>query len=99
MRNHMGQIVRIGGSQIPDSPKPDIMGNGKRALVLGGGGIAGASFHTGALLALNDVLTDFHATDFDMYVGTSAGAFLCACLANGITPEQIARSQIGRGPS
>lgn len=94
----MGQIVRIGGGQIPDSPKQVVKGNGKRALVLGGGGIAGASFHTGTLLALNDVLSDFHATDFDMYVGTSAGAFLCACLANGITPEQLAKSQIGQEP-
>jgi predicted acylesterase/phospholipase RssA len=94
----MGQIVRIGGGQVPDFPKQSILGNGKRALVLGGGGIAGASFHIGTLLALNDVLADFHTTDFDIYVGTSAGAFLCACLANGITPEELAKSQIGKEP-
>jgi predicted acylesterase/phospholipase RssA len=55
-------------------------------LVLGGGGIAGASFEIGALLALNDALVGFKATDFDIYVGTSAGAFISACLVNGVTP-------------
>lgn len=94
----MGQIVRIGGGQIPDSPKIRSKRRNKRALVLGGGGIAGASFHTGALLALNDAMSEFRVTDFDMFVGTSAGAFMCACLANGITPEDLARSQIGDEP-
>lgn len=94
----MGQIVRIGGGQLPDSPKPRSRRHNKRALVLGGGGIAGASFHTGALLALNDAMSGFRVTDFDMFIGTSAGAFMGACLANGITPEELARSQVGDEP-
>ncbi|MCA1839567.1 MAG: patatin-like phospholipase family protein [Actinomycetota bacterium] len=94
----MGLIVHIGGGHVPDAPRRKLKEAGKRALVLGGGGIAGASFEVGALLALNDVLSGFKANDFDVFVGTSAGAFLCACLVNGITPEDFARSQISRPP-
>jgi len=95
----MGRILHIGGGEIKDAvPKTRTTSSGKRALVLGGGGIAGGSFEIGALLALNDVLSGFKATDFDVYVGTSAGAFLSACLVNGITPEDLARSQVGHAP-
>lgn len=95
----MGHIVHIGGGDIPDAPsKRRVRPHGKRALVLGGGGIAGGAFETGALLALNDVLSGFKANDFDIFVGTSAGAFLSACLVNGITPEDFARSQLGAAP-
>lgn len=94
----MGQIVHTGDGDIGEpnrKAKPD----GKRALILGGGGIAGASFEIGALLALDYALQDASVTDFDIYVGTSAGSFIGACLVNGITPEDFARSQIGRGPA
>lgn len=98
----MGQIMHLGdgGADLARSPTPKVKSNirTKRALVLGGGGIAGASFEIGALLALNDVFEGFTASDFDIYVGTSAGAFLCSCLANGVTPEDFARSQIGIPP-
>ena len=98
----MGQIMHLGDGRanVARTRVLKVKSNAhpKRALVLGGGGIAGASFEIGALLALNDVFKDFTASDFDIYVGTSAGAFLCACLANGITPEDFARSQIGVPP-
>jgi NTE family protein len=102
----MGQIVQCGGgtpnhlkSNGDRDTKKRSAPTGRRALVLGGGGIAGAAFEVGALLALNDALVDFKVTDFDLYVGTSAGAFLSACLVNGITPEAFARSQLGDGPA
>lgn len=95
----MGHIVQCGGGSPNDLPRRKVVTNGKRALVLGGGGIAGAAFEMGALLALDDALVGFKATDFDIFVGTSAGAFITACLANGITPEAFARSQLGSGPS
>lgn len=93
----MGNIIQIGGQEPAESLRKT-EAEKKRALVLGGGGIAGAAFEVGALLALNDVLSGFRANDFDIFVGTSAGAFLSACLANGITPEDFARSQISKPP-
>lgn len=95
----MGQIVHCGGGSPGEVPRRTAKPNGKRALVLGGGGIAGAAFEIGALLALNDAMGEFTANDFDIFVGTSAGSFLCAFLANGITTEEFARAQLGFPPS
>lgn len=94
----MGRIVHLGDGDIGEAPTPG-KPEGKRALVLGGGGVLGAAYEIGALLALDDALVDRKVTDFDIYVGTSAGAFISACLVNGIGPEDFARSQIGRGPA
>jgi NTE family protein len=46
-------------------------------LVLGGGGITGASFHFGALFAL-EMATGWNPTDADVIVGTSSGAVVAA---------------------
>src|SRR5829696_4168115 len=63
----------------------------RTALVLGGGGFTGAVYEIGALRAL-DLLSVNHSTnDFDVYVGTSAGSFVAAMGANGITPEEMMR--------
>jgi NTE family protein len=51
-------------------------------LVLGGGGITGASFHFGALLAL-DMATGWHPDEADVIVGTSCGAFTAAMVRGG----------------
>ncbi|MHB8572567.1 MAG: patatin-like phospholipase family protein [Candidatus Dormibacteria bacterium] len=58
----------------------------KTALVLCGGGVTGAVYEMGALRALDDILVDRTVNDFDIYVGTSAGAVVCSLLANGIDP-------------
>lgn len=60
---------------------------GKTALVLAGGGIAGAVYEIGALRAIDDLLLDRTVNDFDIYVGTSAGAIVSTFLANGLSPE------------
>jgi predicted acylesterase/phospholipase RssA len=60
-----------------------------RALVLAGGGTAGGLYEIGALLALEAVWDGFSATDFDLYVGTSAGAFVAALLASRISPARV----------
>ena len=60
---------------------------GKTALVLAGGGIAGAVYEIGALRAIDDLLVDRTVNDFDIYVGTSAGALVSTFLVNGISPE------------
>jgi NTE family protein len=65
--------------------------NDKVALVLAGGGLAGAVYEIGALRAIDDLLVDRTVNDLDMYVGTSAGAFVGAAMANGLSPEDLLR--------
>src|SRR6478672_1842558 len=65
-------------------PRPD-----KTALVLGGGGFTGGVYEIGALRALDLLAVNSDVTNFDVYVGTSAGSFIAALCANGITPEEM----------
>lgn len=67
-------------------PKPS-----KTALVLGGGGFTGAVYEIGALRALDLLSVNRSVTDFDIFVGTSAGSFVAAMMANGVTPEEMMR--------
>lgn len=92
----MGTAVRLGAPEVP-TPEPQRgAAAGGRALVLGGGGITGAAFEVGALLALDALLDPPGVAGFDLFVGTSAGALLAACLAAGVTPAELAASQVGR---
>lgn len=61
----------------------------KTALVLAGGGITGAVYEVGALRAMDDMLVGSSVNDFDIYVGTSAGALVNAFIANGFGPGQV----------
>jgi predicted acylesterase/phospholipase RssA len=61
----------------------------RRALVLAGGGIVGGLYEIGALIALDSVFQNFTTCDFDIYVGTSAGAFVSALLANRVAPQRL----------
>lgn len=70
--------------------------NPKLALVLAGGAISGGAFKVGGLKALNDFLVNKKVTEFDIYVGVSAGAFLSAPLAGGIPPEEMLASLDGK---
>jgi NTE family protein len=54
----------------------------KVGLVLGGGGITGASYHLGTLLAL-EMATGWHPSAADVVIGTSCGAFTAAMLRGG----------------
>jgi predicted acylesterase/phospholipase RssA len=87
----MGKVVdleegkqRRGGSR---SRKP----RSKTALVLGGGGFTGGVYEIGALRALDLLSVNRTVNQFDVYVGTSAGAFIASMAANGITPEEMMR--------
>ena len=51
-------------------------------LVLGGGGITGASYHFGALFALQ-MATGWNATSADVVIGTSSGSFIAALVRGG----------------
>ena len=63
----------------------------KTALVLGGGGFTGGVYEIGALRALDLLSVNRTVNQFDVYVGTSAGAFVASLAANGVTPEEMMR--------
>ena len=63
---------------------------GKTALVLAGGGMTGAAYEIGALTALNRLfLSGFSTSDFDVYVGTSAGSIIATLMASCVQPVDI----------
>lgn len=63
-------------------------------LALAGGGPLGAIYEIGALCALEDSLVGRKLTDFDAFVGVSAGGFIAAGLANGMSPRELCASFI-----
>ena len=67
----------------------------KIALVLAGGAVTGGAFKLGGLKALDDFLVNRKITDFDTYVGLSAGAVLAAPLAAGVSPAEMLKSLEG----
>ena len=69
-------------------------GTAKIALALAGGGPLGAIYEIGALCALEDSLIGLDFTQLDHYVGVSAGGFIAASLANGISPHELCASFI-----
>jgi predicted acylesterase/phospholipase RssA len=71
----------------------------KTALVLGGGGFTGGVYEMGALRALDLLSVNKTVNEFDVYVGTSAGAFVAAAVANGVTPEEMMRVIVQQVPT
>jgi len=71
----------------------------KTALVLGGGGFTGGVYEIGALRALDLLAVNRTVNEFDVYVGTSAGAFVAASVANGVTPEEMMRVIVQQVPT
>ncbi len=71
----------------------------RSALVLGGGGFTGGVYEIGALRALDLLSVNRTVNQFDVYVGTSAGALVAAAVANGITPEEMMRAIVQKGSS
>jgi NTE family protein len=71
----------------------------RTALVLGGGGFTGGVYEIGALRALDLLSVNRTVNQFDVYVGTSAGSFVAAMTANGITPEEMMRVVDQQTPS
>ncbi|MFO0751068.1 MAG: patatin-like phospholipase family protein [Myxococcota bacterium] len=72
-------------------PRPEA----KKALVLAGGAISGGAFKLGGLAALNRFFVNCKVTEFDIYMGISAGAFLAAPIAAGIEPSELVEAVIG----
>src|SRR5947209_6674548 len=102
----MGKVVKLEPAAT-DRPKakskqPARRGRAKRsraALVLGGGGFTGGVYEIGALRALDLLSVNRTVNQFDVYVGTSAGAFVAAAVANGITPEEMMRVIVQQVPT
>src|SRR3989304_6243787 len=67
----------------------------KIALVLAGGAVTGGAFKLGGLKALDDFLVNKKTTEFDTYVGLSAGAVLATPLAAGMSPAEVLKSLEG----
>ncbi|HTK08692.1 MAG TPA: patatin-like phospholipase family protein [Ktedonobacteraceae bacterium] len=63
-----------------------------RALVLGGGGVAGIAWETGLLVGLAEAGIDLR--DADLFVGTSAGSTVAAQLTSGLTLDELFQRQV-----
>lgn len=62
----------------------------KTALVLAGGGFPAFMYEIGCLTALDDFFCEgFCTNEFDIFVGTSAGAAVAALIANGVKPRTV----------
>src|SRR3954471_20425165 len=89
----MGNVVKLepGGRDRSRNTSKRRRKRSKTALVLGGGGFTGGVYEIGALRALDLLSVNRTINQFDVYVGTSAGSFVAALAANGVTPEEMMR--------
>jgi len=78
------RVIEGRGRKLANGPKV--------GLALAGGGPAGAIYEIGALRALEEAIEGVDLNDLFIYVGVSAGAFVAACLANGITTTELCRT-------
>ena len=83
----MGKIVDI--KEADKRRKERAAKSGKTALVLTGGGFVGGVYQIGALRAIDLLGVNHTVNDFDMYVGTSCGAFINSMIANGARPQDL----------
>ena len=63
-------------------------------MALAGGGPLGAIYEIGAMCALEESLIGLDFTKLHHYVGVSAGGFIVASMANGMTPRELCASFI-----
>lgn len=102
----MGKVVKL-DTAATERPTQKAKSQARRprpkrsrtALVLGGGGFTGGVYEIGALRALDLLSVNRTVNQFDVYVGTSAGAFVAAAVANGITPEEMMRVIVQQVPT
>jgi NTE family protein len=68
------------------------MATGRRALVLGGGGVTGIAWETGLLAGLAEAGIDL--TSADLVVGTSAGSIVGAQILSGVSLKDLYSEQL-----
>jgi NTE family protein len=102
----VGKVVKLDqaaaertGAGPRDSARNRRPKRSKTALVLGGGGFTGGVYEIGALRALDLLSVNRTVNEFDVYVGTSAGSFVAAAVANGVTPEEMMRVIVQQVPT
>ncbi len=79
-------------------PRPASPRAPRIALALAGGGPLGAIYEIGTLCALDDALDGLDLNACGHYVGVSAGGFIAAALANGISPRELCETFIEDRP-
>lgn len=67
-------------------------------LALAGGASEGAIYEIGALRALDEAIASHELGELGFFVGVSAGGFLSACLANGLSTAQMCRAIVKHEP-
>jgi NTE family protein len=98
----MGKVVKLeqaGKTRPRVKPAARRQRQSRTALVLGGGGFTGGVYEIGALRALDLLAVNRTVNQFDVYVGTSAGAFIASLASNGVTPEEMMRVVNTRVPT
>jgi NTE family protein len=85
----------LGPKAPPDGVSKEYRSTMRVGLVLGAGGVVGASWLIGALEAL-EAETGWRAADAELIVGTSAGSVIGALAASGIASEYMAAYASGR---
>jgi NTE family protein len=78
-----------GVAATPKATRAGAAAGPRIGLALAGGGPLGAIYEIGALCALQESLDGVDFNDLSGYVGVSAGGFIAAGLANGMTPKQL----------
>ncbi len=76
--------VPIDAAEVP--PRPRL------ALCVCGGGATGAAWEIGALAGLEAAIPGFRVRDFDILIGSSAGALVASLLATGVSPTRLFHS-------
>jgi NTE family protein len=86
------RATTTGALRRPLSSGPSPRGAARRpriGIALAGGGPLGAIYEIGALCALDEAVPALRPADAQAFVGVSAGAFIAAGLANGMTPQAL----------
>lgn len=65
-------------------------------LALNGGGLEGFLFQVGVMCALNKVIENFTAHDFDLFSGVSSGSIVTGLLASGVPIDEVAKAACGK---